>query len=110
MTKLKQQTVTVLEPFVDNTTNLKFANLANLGDEIKAYDFDEKRTDGDCFVQGIVLDKGELDRGYGCYQIRMTKKVWNGFDVTNKTKHSIFYIPFEVDLFEFDNRVQKVGK
>jgi hypothetical protein len=106
----KQQTVTVLEPYVDNTVNLKFANVANLGDEIKGYDFNPKRTDGDCYVQGIVRDKGELDKGYGCYEIKLTKRVWNGFDVTDKTKDKIFFIPMEIDFMEFNTRVQKVGK
>ena len=108
ITMTKQQRVTVLVPYEDKTVNLKFAKVAKPGDTIRAYDFDPKRTGTPCYIEGIVRDKGELDRGYGCYEIKLTKKVVDGFDVTDETENKIWYVPFETDLFEFDTRVIKI--
>ena len=89
--------------------NLKFENTAKIGDEIKAYDFDPARVKGETFVQGVVIDKGDFDRGYMCYQIKLTNRFINDKDVTNTEDEKIWYIPYQVDLFEFDNRVQKIN-
>ena len=92
-----------------NMKTMKYEAVAKVGDEIKAFDFDPKTTK-ETFVQGIVLAKGHFDRGYYSYQIKLTKRIRNGVDVTDNAEDTTWYIPFEVSLFEFENRVTLIKK
>jgi len=87
---------------------LKYENIANIGDTIKAYDFaryGEKET----YIQGIVVEKGMCDdKYYACYKIKLTKRLVGGEDVTQKTIDAgadVWYVPFETsdDDREFSN-------
>lgn len=94
---------------------LKFAGFANKGDMIKAFDFKPMADRPDCFMTGIVLDKGpiyvyveELGREiYHCdgYTVRIV-----GSDEDSKERiGDIGYIPFEVSMFEYDERITMVA-
>ena len=78
-------------------SKLMFEDTATLGDKIKAFTFVPRPDRNPCYIEGIVRDKGFLDKSYQCYEIKLTKKVWNGQDVTDKTKEQIWFVPFETD-------------
>ena len=86
-------------------TKLMFEDTADLGDKIKAFTFTPSVNRNPCYIEGIVRDKGFLDKSYQCYEIKLTKKVWNGQDVTDKTKEQIWYVPFETDTDTEDLKV-----
>jgi hypothetical protein len=94
----------------DDNTIAKFENVADLGDEIKCYDFESTKERGDCYVQGIVRDKGYLFTPYKVYDIKITKRVWKGIDTTvshllNEGKTCL--VPMETSI-DFDGRITKV--
>ena len=92
---------------------LKNARLAAVGDVIRGYDFNPMADRGDSYVEGIVVDKGDVGSGYDAYAIRVTKDVFGG-EVMPKGEHSrvgkIVYVPFEVDFLEYDGRVMNLSK
>jgi len=74
---------------------LKYENTANIGDTIKAYDF-ARYGEKESYIQGIVVDKGMLaNKNYYSYQIKITKVVKNGKDVTEDADYKYSYVPFE---------------
>jgi len=93
----------------ENTKMLKHENVANVGDTIRANDFMPREGMNDCFIEGKVLEKGNCDNlYYSCYKVFLTKKIFNGKDVTDKQVDLIFYVPFEIDFDEHDTRVQRL--
>ena len=91
------------------TKMLKHENTANVGDTIRANDFTPREGMNDCYIQGKVLEKGNCDnRFYACYKVFVTKKIFDGKDVTDKVMDNIYYVPFEIDFDEHDTRVQKL--
>lgn len=92
-----------------------FEDVAIVGDKIRAYDFIPRKERKDCYVEGQIIEKGQMDnKMYLCYKIKVTKRVWLGLD--NKIKNEIVYVPFETsdDLFDkkfYDRfKVQRVMK
>ena len=98
---------------------LKFAEFANVGDVIKAYDFKPMEGRPDCFMTGIVLDKGPIyvDRDFGDGEIRRvylcdgyTIKIIGADDDTKDARiGDTGYVPFEVDFLEYDERIEVVA-
>ena len=77
------------------TQKLMFQNTADLGDQIRAYDFAQFGINS-CYIEGTVIAKGNCDdKYYACYKIQLTKKIVKGINVTEKTKDKIWYVPFE---------------
>lgn len=77
-------------------TNLMFENTAKIGDRIKAFDFVPQKGRGHSYLEGIVVDKGMLaNKNYYSYQIKITKVVKNGKDVTEDADYKYSYVPFE---------------
>lgn len=99
---------------------LKFEALANVGDVIKAYDFKPMEGRPDSFMTGVIVDKGPIyvKRDFGDGIIRevyhcdgYTVKVIGG-DAAEYSQNrigDIGYIPFEVSMLEYDERVQLVA-
>jgi hypothetical protein len=112
---MTQQIIEVVDKEIEDTTILKYENVATLGDKIKAYDFDPTYSESPFYLEGIVLDKGFLDKPYKCYLVKVTKIVYNGFDKTDsfyeymkKIKQKPWkYVPFETDD-EFNGRVTNI--
>ena len=80
---------------------LMFEDTAIVGNKIRAYDFVPRVDRKDCYVEGQVIEKGQMDNNmYLCYKIKVNKRVWLGKE--NKIKHEILYVPFETsdDLFD----------
>jgi hypothetical protein len=90
---------------------LKFENLANVGDVIKAYDFMPVSDRPDMFMTGRVLEKGmikhpvdgyEMFAGYTIEIIGMGEE--NRYEIGE-----IAYVPYEVSMIEYDERVELVA-
>lgn len=87
----------------------KFANIAEVGDVIRAYDFKPMVGREDSFVEGTVVAKGFNNYClYECYEIVTTKQVTMG--KKQKTIGRTFYIPFEVSFMEYDGRIMNLSK
>ena len=90
---------------------MKYENTAEIGDVIKAFDFQPMPGRGNCYITGKVLEKGNIEMGYAAYKIEVTGQMWDG-KPTDRAVGEIFYVPFETsmeDRFEdYNNRVTKV--
>lgn len=51
-------------------------------DTIRAYDFKPMLGRSDCFVEGVVLDSGDVSQGYQAYKIRVTRDVFDDKEFT----------------------------
>jgi len=87
---------------------LKYENVANLGDTIKAFDFEPMPGREDAYLIGEVIEKGafyqEIEEGrkiYLCdgYTVKVTKSP--GFE---SRVGEIMCVPFE-STFDYDGRV-----
>jgi len=94
---------------------LKFENTAQIGDTIKAHDFDPKMLasmgETPKYIAGKVVAKGMIkhpvhgfDMYYG-YTIDITEDSAGGHRVGDQG-----YVAFETDFMEYDNRVELVGE
>jgi hypothetical protein len=86
---------------------LKFKDLAHVGDTIKAFDFPHMEDRADSFVIGKVISKGEF-RGYEAYTIMCSESVDHGRKDLCRVGQEV-YVPFEVEPFEFDDRITKLN-
>lgn len=94
---------------------MKFANIAEIDDVIRGYDFKPMVGRGDCFVEGKVITKGyNPEIGYSAYCIKVTKDVFGGEEQSKNSRGSrvgkLVYIPFEVDFMEYDARIINLSK
>ena len=86
---------------------LKFANIAKVGDTIRAYDFKPMVAREDCFVEGRVV---KIDnKGYDCFVIEVTKDSWSDAEDKGRVGKQVF-VPFEVSFMEFDARVMNLSR
>jgi hypothetical protein len=86
---------------------LKFANVAKVGDTIRAYDFKPMLGREDCFVEGRVV---KIDnKGYDCFVIEVTKDSWSDAEDKGRVGKQVF-VPFEVSFMEFDARVMNLSR
>jgi hypothetical protein len=95
---------------------LKYEKVANVGEKIRAYEFDPNETGKPCYLEGVVLDKGFCDKPYKCYFVQVTKIIHFGEDKTEKffnTMKNKFkveplkFVPFEM-YDDYEKRVQKI--
>jgi len=86
---------------------LKFANIAKVGDTIRAYDFKPMIGREDCFVEGVVT--GVNNWGYDCYVITVTKDSWSDAEDKGRVGKEV-YVPFEVSFMEYDARVINLSR
>jgi len=81
---------------------LKFESVANVGDIIKAFDFQPMPSREDVYLIGKVIAKGHVGGllGYDAYTVEViTSDAWS-----NREVGEIAYVPFE-STFDFDGRV-----
>lgn len=90
---------------------LKFEATAEVGDIIKAFDFEPIPGREDVYLVGKVIAKGDVGVDYHAYLVECIYDSW----VTARDsdpKHSRvgrrIYVPFELSLCDHDNRVTKV--
>ena len=98
---------------------LKFENTANVGDKIRAYDFEPMSDRPDSYLVGEVLEKGPI---YAKPHYTAPREVYvcDGYtvfvkdSVTGSVEHDmqrvgrIMYVPFQMAGRDFDNRVEVV--
>ena len=84
---------------------LKYQNLANVGDVIRAYDFMGMK---DAYIQGTVIAKGPIKNEDGAYML------FDGYTINIEKDGAGFgregdigYIPFETSM-DYDERVELV--
>jgi hypothetical protein len=93
---------------------LKFENVAQVGDLIKAFDFEPCPGRPDRFVVGVVVAKGAVTIPFS-YDAYTIKCVYDSWDMTVGKKQNKFsrvgqevVVPFECSLLEYDTRITKV--
>ena len=79
---------------------LKYQNLAQVGDVIRAYDFRGRR---DAYIQGTVLAKGWMPNGALGYTIQIEK---DGVQDSFEREGDVGYVAFETGFLEYDQRVE----
>ena len=95
---------------------LKFENVANVGDVIKAFDFQPMEGRDDSYLIGSVLEKGpmyvemngrqvHICNGYRVF-VKDSCTASSGFDADRIGTEMI--VPFEMGITEFDNRVEVI--
>ena len=98
---------------------LKFENTANVGDMIRAYDFQPAPDRPDSYLVGEVLEKGPI---YAKPHYTAPREVYvcDGYTIfvkeseTGDVHHDIervgriMYVPFEMAGRDFDNRVEVI--
>ena len=82
---------------------LKFENVAEVGNKIKAYDFQPREGHPDRFLIGIVVNKGMTPLGFGGYSVTVTES-----SIPNRVGEEML-VPFEMFFDEFDSRVSLVA-
>ena len=88
---------------------MKYENVAEIGQKIRAYDFEPIEGREDQYIEGVVLDKGWVahpktsQKLFKGYTIEIQADCDNDGDRIGDTG----YVPFET-TFDFDGRVQKV--
>lgn len=90
---------------------LKFEGVAEVGQIIRAFDFEPREGMPNEFIEGRVVKKGEVIHPEGFY-------MFDGFhiEITGAARENdgrigdVGYIPFEIGGFgEWDGRVERVG-
>ena len=102
---------------------MKFENLAQVGDRIKAFDFQPMRDDGGVWVKGEVVKRHEFGEKhkqaffdecagetqkeilipFSCYIIKCEECSDNQYKIGEEV-----FVPYEIDLLEYDERVTKL--
>lgn len=100
---------------------LKFENVANVGDVIKAFDFQPMEGRDDSYLIGEVIEKGPMYMEMGEHAWGNKVHVCNGYKVLVKDSRSgsesydinrmgtEIIVPFEMSITEFDNRVEVIA-
>ena len=83
---------------------LKYQNLANIGDRIRAYDFMGRK---DAFIEGVVTAKGEVKspEGYMLFAGYTIQIDVDGAGFGREGDEG--YVPFE-SSFDYDDRIEIV--
>ena len=88
---------------------LKFEKTAEIGDVIRAYDFQPMKGMGDCFVEGKVISKNSEGMGFAAYEILVQKEVFDGVERETGRVGQKVYVPFQVFFMEHDARVKNLS-
>jgi hypothetical protein len=89
---------------------LKFENVAQVGDFIKAYDFQPwGGPETECYLVGKVLAKNDgLQFEYSHYLIEVIDGQFRGEALANDELGRKVRVPFETMMTEWDGRVTKL--
>jgi hypothetical protein len=87
----------------------KFANIATVGQTIRAYDFKPMVGRGDCFVEGVIVEARNTEHGYDAFKIQVTKEVFSGETVKDHFVGQFVYVPHEVSFMEYDARIMNLS-
>lgn len=100
---------TIGENKMETLETLKYETVAEVGDVIKAYDFEPLGDGRDDYTVGLVEEKGVHPKtGYGCYIIKTIFSVRRGeIKSGDKIRYKKLYVPFQT-TFDYENRVTKI--
>jgi hypothetical protein len=87
---------------------LKFANVAKVGDIIRAYDFKPMAGRDDAFIEGVVIDANNNEQGYKAFKVKVTVDKFKKYEtkVTARNRvEQIAFVPHQTSFMEFDFRV-----
>ena len=97
---------------------MKFENTANIGDTIRAYDFQPMSDRPDSYLVGEVVAKGPIfgklphsDREvYMCdgYTVRVPESATCSEMSDADRVGAEMYVPFDMSMSDFDNRVEVI--
>jgi hypothetical protein len=89
---------------------MKFENLAQVGDRLKAFDFQPMRDDGGAWVKGEVVKRHEFGNKhketlipFSCYIVKCEESSHDQYKVGEEV-----FVPYEIDLLEYEERVKKL--
>jgi hypothetical protein len=83
---------------------LKFEGIAQVGDTIRAYDFEPMAGRPDHYIEGVVCELTTVKpHGYKAYDIRLT---YDSMGV--RPIGTAVYVPMETGM-DYDNRVEKIS-
>ena len=93
---------------------LKFENVAEIGDVIRAYDFEPMTDRPDHYVTGRVVEKGPIflpmdETGIPRY-VCDGYTIWCHYDTNENRTGETVYVPFEMGFTDFDTRVENLTK
>jgi hypothetical protein len=83
---------------------MKFENVAEVGDTIKAYDFKPMDDRPDYFLVGKVTAKGKTRLGFDGYTVTVTESPEHDVRVGLE-----MFVPFGIVFDDWDGRVSKVA-
>lgn len=83
---------------------LKYENVAEVGDIVKAYDFEPMEGRPDRYLVGTVTSKGKTPNGFAGYTVTVTES-----PAMEDRVGLEMYVPMEMMGFDWDNRVSKVA-
>jgi hypothetical protein len=96
---------------METVETLKYETVANVGDIIKAYDFQPRgKNNLESYTVGVVQEKGKHPKdGWACYTITPIFRLCEGVIQTNESglPYDRIYVPFQ-SIFDFENRVTKI--
>lgn len=86
---------------------LKFEGVAEVGQVIKAFDFQPREGVDDMYVIGRVVDKGPIRNQDGIH-VFDGYTILCSFDSLDDRVMEEVFVPFEMSITEFDERVSLV--
>ena len=92
---------------------LKFANIAKVGDIIRAYDFAPCAGRDDAFIEGVVEQANCNEPGYNCYKVTVTADKFQKYETKANKKNrigKIVFVPHQTSFMEFDFRVVNLSR
>ncbi len=92
---------------------LKFANIAKVGDVIRAYDFAPCAGRDDAFIEGVVEQANCNEPGYNCYKVTVTADKFQKYETKANKKNrvgKIVFVPHQTSFMEFDFRVVNLSR
>lgn len=91
---------------------MKYENVAQVGDTIRALDFPQFDGRPDSYLIGEVIEKGPVYRGdvhmYDGYTVRVTESVTGSEEYDAERRGLIMTVPFEFMMNDFENRVENL--
>ncbi len=88
---------------------LKFEGKFKVGEVIQAYDFMPGRSDvADSFIIGRIVEDDNMEHGFKAYKVMQLEHIVAGEQMISD-RGTMAWIPMEVSIMEYDNRIQKVA-
>ena len=92
---------------------MKNANIATVGDVIRAYDFKPMLGRNDCYVEGRIEEINPREVPYASFKIYVMTDVFDGKKCKGVRSSRIaktVFVPMEVSFMEYDGRIINLSK